>query len=95
MRTVTVKNHDTKEERQIHLRPLKRKEIRSLKDCGYTYLGCVPSLETAYDTVDKALDLVLSDDALAFLDECSNSEAKLVWEGILKETYGDREEEKN
>ncbi len=95
MRTVTVKRNDTGEECEIEIRSLKRKEIKALKDLGYNYLGCVPKYDTAEDSVDKALEFVLSEDEQKFLDECENSETVKVWKELLKETYGDKGEEKN
>lgn len=95
MREISVIRSDTGEERRISLRALKRKEIRQLQEFGYTYLGCVPKYETAQRVVDDALDLVLSKEDQAFLDECDSRQAKDVWQALLKETYGDLEEEKN
>lgn len=95
MRKVTVKQSDTGKERDINICSLKRKEIKELSDYGYTYLGCVPTLETAQDTVDKGLGYVLSEEDQAFLDECDNSEFKRLWNELLKETYGDPKAEKN
>ena len=95
MRKTIFTRGDTGETRQVEIRALKRKEIRSLKDCGYNYLGCVPSLETAEEAIDKALGMVLSQNDLDFLDECDNQEAQRCWKELLKETYGSRDEEKN
>lgn len=95
MRKVTFTRADTGETRQIKIRSLKRKEIRELKDCGYNYIGCVPTIETLEATVDRALNTVLSQEDLEFLDECENKESQRCWNELLKETYGDKEEEKN
>lgn len=89
MRTVEIKG------RKIEIRPLTRAEIRSLKDCGYSFLGCIPDMKTANDAQERAMGLVLGKDDIAFLDDCPNRDATEVWKEILKETYGDPEEEKN
>lgn len=95
MRKITFTRDDTKETRVIEIRALKRREIRDLKDCGYNYIGCVPKVETAEETIDRALQTVLSRNDLEFLDECDNKEAQRCWQELLKETYGSRDEEKN
>lgn len=95
MRKETFTRADTGDKRQIEIRALKRKEIRELKDCGYNYLGCVPTVDTAEEAIDRALGLVLSENDLEFLDECDNQEAQRCWKELLKETYGSKEEEKN
>jgi hypothetical protein len=95
MREITIKRSDTGKERKIKLRSLKRREIRELKDYGFSYLGCIPNMETAQDAVDKSLDMVLTEKDQTFLDECDNKQAKDLWSELLKETYGDPAEEKN
>ena len=95
MRTETFTRSDTGEKRKINIRALKRKEIRSLKNVGYNYVGCVPTIETLEETIDRALDLALSENDLEFLDECDNQEAQRCWNELLKETYGSKDEEKN
>jgi len=79
----------------IEIRGLTRGEIKQLADLGYTYFGCVPTMETANQAQDKCLAMVLSEDDLAFVDTCSNKDAIRVWTEILKETYGAPDEEKN
>jgi hypothetical protein len=95
MRKITVTREDTNESRDIKIRPLKRKEIRALTNCGYNYLGCVPAMETAQEAVDQALNMVMSEDDLAFIDECPTSATQDLWRAVLKETYGSKDEEKN
>lgn len=95
MRHVTFTRADTGETRMIAIRALKRKEIRGLKNVGYNYVGCVPTVETLEETVDRALGLVLSENDLEFLDECDNKESQRCWNELLKETYGSKDEEKN
>lgn len=82
-------------DRSIEVRPLTRGEIKQLTQCGYTCMGCVPTLETADDSQNKAMELVLPPEDIEFLDSRPNRDATTVWKEILKETYGDPEEEKN
>jgi hypothetical protein len=95
MRTITVKNNETGKSKKIKIRSLKRKEIRALTHCGYNYLGCVPAMETAQDSVDLALEMVMSEEDLAFIDECPAAATQDLWRAVLKETYGSKDEEKN
>lgn len=85
----------TIEEIKKRVRPLTRGEIKSLKEFGYTYFGCLPTMEQANDALDKAFNIQLSGEDQAFLDTCTNKDARSVWEEILKETYGAKDEEKN
>jgi hypothetical protein len=94
-RQITITRSDTGESRTLNIRALKRKEIKTLSGLGYSYIGCVPKMETAGEAVDKALEAVLDEQTLAFLDECDNSAVKDTWRAVLKETYGDKDEEKN
>jgi len=82
-------------EKLIEIRALTRGEIKTLKDVGYSYFGCIPSMDHANDSQDQCLEKVLSPDDLVFLDTCSNQDATHVWTEILKETYGAPDEEKN
>ena len=95
MRKVTIERSDTKETLDIQMRPLKKKEIKKLKDYGYSILGCMPTYAQSDDAVDKGLELVLDKDAMDFLDDCDPKEIKRVWSEMLKETYGDKDEVKN
>lgn len=95
MRVIDITQPDGKKTRKLKLRSLTGKEIRNLAELGYTYLGCVPKVETATDAIDGALACVLSKEDRKFLDDCENRTIKEVWSDVLKETYGDRDEEKN
>lgn len=102
MRTVEIERSDTGEKRTIKVFALKRKQIRALSDRGFTPLGFFPPGDNEREIVqamvaatEDALETVLSDDDLAFLDECDNLAAKKVWDALYKETYGDKDEEKN
>ena len=89
MRTVMV------EKREFEIRALTRGEIKGLKDLGYSYFGCVPSMENAIDAQDKCLETQLSDQDMKFLDSCPAKAGTKLWTEILKETYGSPDEEKN
>lgn len=89
METVTIAGRD------FEIKPLTRGQIRSLKDFGFTYFACRPSLEQANDAMDAAFDLVLSDDDKAFLDDRHVKDSFAVWKAILAETYGGGEDEGN
>ncbi len=89
MTTITINGKEFK------VRPLTRGEIKSLKDCGYTYNSCVPTIEKANDALDKAFEIQFSKDEVTFLDDCTNKQGIKLWNEILKETYGAKEEEKN
>lgn len=83
------------EGREFEIRALTRGEIKDLKDLGYSYFGCVPSMENAIESQDKCLGTQLSKEDLEFLDTCSARSGTELWTEILKETYGAPDEEKN
>ncbi len=96
MRTIDdVTRADGGEVRSINLRPLSRKEIRGMKDIGYTFFGWQGRVEDVDEALDTAFAKVLTEDDRAFLEECGNKESYRIWQELLKETYGDRTEEKN
>jgi len=95
MRDVTITRSDTGLTCKAVVRPLKKKEIKELKSYGYSILGCMPTYAQCDDAVDKGLELVLDKEALEFMEECDAKETKRVWSEMLKETYGDKDEEKN
>jgi len=85
----------TVSQKKFSVRSLTRGEIKSLKNCGYTYFGCLPTIEQANDAIDKVFKMQFTNKELLFLDKCTNKEARSLWEEILKETYGAKDEEKN
>jgi hypothetical protein len=89
MRTVTIGNRD------IEVRSLTRREIKNLKDQGYTYIGCRPNPNNPEGVVDDALVLILDEDTNKYLDTRPMADTIKVWRGILDETYSNRDEEKN
>ncbi len=89
MRTIKV------EGRKFDIRALTRGEIKKLKDFGYSYFGCVPTMENAIDAQDRCLETQLGDQDMEFLDSCPAKAGTEIWTEILKETYGASDEEKN
>ena len=94
MRTQTVTNLSG-QTRNINIRPLTRSEIKQLKECGYTCFGINVERETLDKTMESSVETVLSPEDLAFLDDCPVIEYRRCWIAINKETYGDKDEEKN
>ena len=90
MREVKINN------RVFNIRGLTRKEIKSLKKYGFTYVGPNLSLETLDDAMDAAFEVVLTADEINTLDDLVHADSTLpIWNAILAETYGSKEEEKN
>lgn len=79
----------------LEIQPLTRGQIRQLRDHGFSYFVCKPSLEQAHDAMDAAFDLALSDKEKALLDKLPVKESFKVWKAILAETYGGGDDEKN
>lgn len=94
MRIQTVTNL-TGQTRDINIRPLTRREIKRLKDCGYTSFGVNFKEETLENIMERSIETILSQDDLTFLDDCPVSECRRCWQAINKETYGAGDEEKN
>ena len=86
---------------EIEIRGLKRKEIKSLGKHGYYRSRFVPLVgddvppEAMDEAVDAVLDKVLTKDDMKALDECEPRWTNEVWLGVIKETYGAPDEEKN
>ena len=95
MRDVTITRSDNGKTHKTVIRKKKKKEIKKLKSCGYSILGCMPTYAQSDDAVDKGLAQVFNKETLAFIEECDAKETKRVWSELLKETYGEKEEEKN
>ena len=85
--------------REIEVRGLKRKEIKALKEYGYYRSRFAPVKEDDPEALDAAMDAViekvLKKADLAALDDCEPRWTSEVWLGIIKETYGAPDEEKN
>lgn len=81
--------------RDIEVKPLTRGQVRELKEHGFTYFTCRPTIEQANDAMDAAFKLVLSDDDRLFLDDQYIKDSIAVWKAIINETYGGGEDEGN
>ncbi|MCK5541711.1 MAG: hypothetical protein KAI40_03390 [Desulfobacterales bacterium] len=81
--------------REIKARSLTRKEVRDLKELGFSPFGFVPDYDQACEAMEMGLTLAISTEDLAFLDDRPNKDARDVWEEVLRETYGAKDEEKN
>ena len=95
MRTIKIPGRD------IEVRGLKRKELKPLAQYGYHRSRFVPLTgddvppESFDEAVDVILDKILTKEDLEALDDCEPRWTNEVWLGIIKETYGSPEEEKN
>ena len=76
----------------LDVRSLTRAEIRAGKDLGMRYLATGLDLENFEDYRDYALGCQFTDEEI---DHMTNVEQNLVLTAILRETWGDEEEEKN
>jgi hypothetical protein len=87
MRTIEIDTH------KYEIRALKRKEVKQLRKNGYILTALDP--QTAEDAMDQVFQLVFSPEQISQIDERPNPDALKLWSGILKETYGAPDEEKN
>lgn len=87
MRKVNLDGED------IEIRGLKRKEVKALKKEGIHLTELSP--RQAEDAMDRVFEMVFSEADLARIDEAPNKNVMNVWTGVLKETYGAPDEEKN
>ena len=87
MREIIINNQT------FEVRGLKRKEVKSLKKDGVNLMDL--DINQADDVMDRVFDLVLTKDQIAVIDEMENKHALSLWVGILKETFGSGDEEKN
>jgi len=81
--------------REFDIQSLTRGQIRELKDHGFSYFICKPTLDQAHDAMDAAFDLVLSEQDQAFLDTRPIKDSFAVWKALLAETYGGGNDEGN
>lgn len=87
MRTIEIDTH------KYEIRALKRKEVKQLRKNGYILTALDP--KTAEDAMDIVFEMVFTSEQLTQIDEMPNPDALKLWSGILKETYGAPDEEKN
>lgn len=81
--------------RSFEIHPLTRGQIKELKDFGFSYFACRPTLDQANEAMDAAFDIVLSDEDKSFLDDLPVKDSFSIWKAILAETYGGGDDEKN
>jgi len=83
----------------VKVRGLTRKEIREFKPYGFYFSYYNPpifKMDTVDEGIEKVMDLcVLDPEALKLLEEQSHKKTMEVFGGIVKETYGAKDEEKN
>ena len=86
MRELTI------EGKTFTIRPLKRKEMKALKKQGFNLAKLDP--ETMDDHLDQILEMVLPG-RLEEIDDLPPKATNDIFSAILKESYGDKTEEKN
>jgi hypothetical protein len=86
MREVTI------EGKTFSVRPLKRSEMKSLKKQGFILGKMEP--ESMDDWLDKIMEMALPG-RLDEIDDLPPKAANMIFEAVLKESYGDKNEEKN
>lgn len=75
------------------VRALKRREVKQLKKEGFN-LGYLEA-EKADDCMDRVFGMVFSAPELDAIEDLDQHEAIKLWNDVLKETYGAKDEEKN
>lgn len=88
MRTVKLSNGTS-----IDVRGLLRREKREMKAAGMN-LDNLP-LAKADEALDRVLELTVADDVRAMLEDLPNSDSMAIWNAVMKETHGVKDEEKN
>lgn len=86
MREITVEGI------QFTVKPLKRSEIKDLKRQGFV-MGKIEN-EQMDDWIDRLIEMSLPG-RLAEIDDMPPRASYKIFEAILKETFGDKAEEKN
>lgn len=81
--------------RVLEIRGLTSNEIKRLRDKGFTSFGPRLTLDNADEAIDCALATIATDADVEFLGECENKYTRNVWKALVKETWGDPDEEKN
>jgi hypothetical protein len=80
MRTIEING------REFEVHGLKRKEVKVLKKEGYVLASL--DHKSADDCMDRAFEMVFTDDQLEAIDEIQNADAIKLWQAMLLETYG-------
>lgn len=78
---------------EFEIRPLKRKEVKEMRKKGMPLTTLSPDL--AEQAMESVFEMVFTPEQIEIIDELDNPDSLKLWNGILKETYGDKGEEKN
>jgi len=83
----------------VKVRGLTRKELREFEKYGFYFSYYSPpilDMKLTDEGIDKVMELcVLTPEALEGLEQAPHSKTMEVFGGIVKETYGAKDEEKN
>ena len=72
--------------KKFPVRGLKRKEVKKLNKDGFSLMCIMP--QTVEALMEQVLDVVLTGEQQALLDECDFKESLNVWRRILELTLG-------
>jgi len=77
----------------LSIRGLKRKEIKSLRKKGFE----ISALKIAQvdDLLDDVFPMIFNEQDVELIENSTYKEGTKIWTAILKETYGNKDEEKN
>lgn len=78
---------------EMHIRSLKRFEVKALKKKGYI-VGAIPA-EKVDDSMDEMFSMVLTPEQIDIIDAADYIESLKVWLAIQKTTLGNDAETKN
>lgn len=92
MRQVTVSVVGTEETKEIDIRGMTRPEIRSMKKFGVGSMKFDVKLDQFDDVMDTILEMQIPQE---ILDDVPNRDLILLYDAVIAETYGSRDEEKN
>jgi len=87
MREIEIKGNT------FECRALTRGEVKALKKRGFNLNHILP--KDADDCMDAVFEVVFTADEIKTIDGFAQHEAMKLWNGILRETYGAKDEEKN
>ena len=83
----------------VKVRGLTRKELREFKQYGFYFSYYNPpilKMDLVDEGIEKVMDLCVQDpEALKALEQAPHKKTMEVFGGIVKETYGAKDEEKN
>ena len=88
MRIVTIDEH------KFEVRGLLRGEVKELRrEHDIVLVNLSPA--NAEEAQDRVFELIFSLEDLERIDALPNADALKLWQAVLKETYGAKDEEKN